>query len=214
MSCIEGSNPSASANRFEAPEEYLLGLFSWTLPPEMPTILTHAAVPLAIGLGLGSRAIAPRLLLAGVAAAMAPDLDAIGLRWGIAYADIDGHRGLLHSLAFAALLGLLAAVAAGPLRTTRPRAFAFVLACAASHGLLDMLTTGGLGVAWFWPFSDARHFLPWRVIKVSPLSLDRLMSPRGVAVMVSELWAVWLPAAVFCASCLVVRRVRARAREA
>src|SRR4051794_20587850 len=111
----------------------------------MPTIFTHIAVPLAIGIGLGTRRISPRLLAAGIAASIAPDLDVLGFRWGVAYADIDGHRGLFHSLAFAFVLGLLAASAAGALRSTAGRAFAFVLACAASHGLLDMLTTGGLG---------------------------------------------------------------------
>ncbi len=33
----------------------------------MPTIVTHAAVPLCLGLGLGCKIIPPRLLLAGVA---------------------------------------------------------------------------------------------------------------------------------------------------
>ena len=166
----------------------------------MPTIFTHTAVPLAVGLGLGTRRVSSRLLVAGVLASIAPDLDVAGFRFGIAYADIEGHRGLMHSLALALMLALLAAAAAGPLRSTRRTAFAFVLASAASHGLLDMLTTGGLGVAWFWPISDARYFLPWHVIKVSPLSLHRLLSPAGRAVMDSELRVVWLPAvAVFLA---------------
>ena len=174
----------------------------------MPTILTHTAVPLAIGLGLGPRAISPRLLVAGILASMAPDLDVIGFHFDVAYADIDGHRGLLHSLAFALLLALLAAIAARPLRTTRGSAFAFVLVCAALHGLLDMMTTGGLGVASFWPFSDARHFLPWQVIKVSPLTLHRLLSPVGRAVMASELQVVWIPAVVLCLALLAGRRMR------
>jgi inner membrane protein len=176
----------------------------------MPTILAHAAVPLAIGLGAGSRAVSPRLLVAGIAAAMSPDLDAIGLHLGVAYSDIAGHRGLTHSLAFAVLLAIAAAAVAGPLRAARGRAFAFVLACAASHGLLDMMTTGGLGVAWFWPFSDARLFLPWRVIQVSPLTLQRLLGPTGRAVMVSELRAVWLPAALACGGCWLVRMMPRR----
>jgi inner membrane protein len=180
----------------------------------MPTIFTHTAVPLAIGLGLGSRVISPRLLVAGVVASIAPDVDVLDFRFGIAYSDIEGHRGLLHSFAFALLLALLAMMATGPLRTTRARAFAFVLASAASHGLLDMLTTGGLGVAWFWPFSEARHFFPWQVIKVSPLSLQRLLSPAGRAVIASELWYVWLPATALCLSLWVARQSRATPRRA
>ncbi len=43
----------------------------------MPTIVTHAAVPLCLGLGLGSRMIPPRLLLVGVAIAL-PTLATFG----------------------------------------------------------------------------------------------------------------------------------------
>ncbi len=174
----------------------------------MPTIFTHTAVPLAIGLGLGTRTVSPRLLAVGVLASIAPDLDVVGFRFGVMYSDIDGHRGLLHSFTFALLLALLAATAARPLRATRRCAFAFVLVSAASHGLLDMLTTGGLGVACFWPLSDTRHFLPWRVIKVSPLSLHRLLSPAGRTVLESELRVVWLPAAALCFSLWAGRRMR------
>ncbi len=174
----------------------------------MPTIIAHTAVPFAIGLGLGGHIVSPRLLVVGVLASIAPDLDVAGFHFGIAYSDIEGHRGLLHSFAFALLLAVLAATAAGALRTTRPRAFTFVLASAASHGLLDMLTTGGLGVACFWPFSDTRHFFPWHVIKVAPLSLHRPMSPTGRAVMESELRTVWLPAMALCFTLWIGSRVR------
>ncbi|MDU6453653.1 MAG: metal-dependent hydrolase [Enterobacter hormaechei] len=36
----------------------------------MPTIITHAAVPLCLGLGLGTKVIPPRLLFAGIVLAM------------------------------------------------------------------------------------------------------------------------------------------------
>jgi inner membrane protein len=172
----------------------------------MPTIFTHVAVPLAVGVALGTRLISPRLLCAGILASIAPDLDVLGFRLGVAYSAIDGHRGLFHSLAFALFLALLAALAARPLQSTAARAFAFVGIAAASHGLLDMLTTGGMGVALFWPFSDTRHFFPWRLIRVSPLSLQRLLSPAGRAVMASELWVVWLPAALLCLTLWSARR--------
>jgi inner membrane protein len=174
----------------------------------MPTIFTHTAVPLAIGLGLGARTVPPRLLAVGMLASIAPDLDVLGFRFGVAYADIDGHRGLMHSFAFALLLALAATAAAGALRASRRCTFLFVLASAASHGLLDMMTTGGLGVACFWPWSDTRHFLPWRLIKVSPLSLQRLLSPAGRAVMDSELRVVWLPALGLCLASWAARRIR------
>jgi inner membrane protein len=57
----------------------------------------------------------------------------------------------------------------------------------ASHGLLDAMTTGGLGVAFFAPFSAERYFFPWRPILVSPIGIERFLSPRGAAVLMSEL---------------------------
>jgi len=54
----------------------------------MPTIVTHAAVPLCLGLGLGSRIIPPRLLLAGVAIAMLPDVDVLAFKLGVAACSI------------------------------------------------------------------------------------------------------------------------------
>ncbi|PZQ26682.1 MAG: hypothetical protein DI562_14565, partial [Stenotrophomonas acidaminiphila] len=57
---------------------------------------------------------------------------------------------------------------------------------------LDMLTDGGLGVALLWPWSEARHFAPWRVIEVSPLA-NRFFSARGVDVLLSEFRWVWVP---------------------
>lgn len=165
----------------------------------MPTILTHAAVPLALGLGLGAQRIPRRLLVAGVLASILPDLDVLAFRFHIAYADVLGHRGASHSMAFALLMGLVAVVGARYLQARRVTAFWFVAVCTASHGVLDMFTNGGLGAALWWPYSDVRVFAPWQVIEVSPLSLRRVFSARGWAVLQSELLWVWLPASVVCA---------------
>lgn len=173
----------------------------------MPTILTHAAVPLALGLGLGSRLVPPRLLLAGVIAAILPDLDVLAFKLQIPYADNFGHRGASHSLLFALSVGVLALLAAPQLRCSRVRALAFISLAAASHGLLDMFTNGGLGVALWWPWSAERLFTPWQVIEVSPLTLQRLLSPRGMAVLQSELFWVWLPAAGLASALLILRKI-------
>ena len=160
----------------------------------MPTIISHAVVPLAIGLGLGSNIISRRLIVAGMIASIAPDFDVIAFKIGLAYGHAWGHRGATHSFAFALALGLFAALLARQLRTKPLSAFIWISMAAASHGLLDMLTNGGLGVAIEWPFSDVRHFFETRPIQVSPLTLERLFSERGIAVMRSELIWVWLPA--------------------
>ena len=43
----------------------------------MPTIISHAAVPLALGIGLGHKRIPAALLMSGVLASMLPDADVV-----------------------------------------------------------------------------------------------------------------------------------------
>ena len=165
----------------------------------MPTILSHPAVPLAIGLGLGQSVVSRRLLIAGVVASIFPDLDVIGLHMGVHYPSVLGHRGMTHSLLFALAMGLLAALRCRSLETTRRTAFVFIVASTASHGLLDMMTNGGSGIALWWPLSSERFSLPWRVIEASPLTLGPFLHSAGV-VFQSELLWVWLPSTVVCAA--------------
>ncbi|WP_032968612.1 metal-dependent hydrolase, partial [Stenotrophomonas maltophilia] len=78
----------------------------------MPSIITHAAVPLALWCAADRGRIPPRLLVAGVIAAMLPDADVLAFALHIPYADAFGHRGASHSLLFACVLATLAAVLA------------------------------------------------------------------------------------------------------
>jgi inner membrane protein len=172
----------------------------------MPTVITHAVVPLALGLGLGRKIIPPRLLLAGMAAAALPDLDVIAFKFGIAYADALGHRGFSHSLLFAGFAGLLAACLHRFWRAGTCVSFGFVAAATVSHPLLDMLTNGGLGVALWWPWSEQRHFAPWRMIEVSPF-IQNFFSARGAQVLLSEIKWIWLPAFAVCTVLMAVRRI-------
>lgn len=175
----------------------------------MPTIFTHAVIPLAAGLALGRRTLSTRLVAAGMLAAIAPDFDSIAFKLGIAYADQFGHRGASHSIAFALALGLLAAILAPWLRATRRKAFLFIAACTASHPLLDAFTDGGLGVALLWPWSHERLFAPWRPIEVSPIGAG-FFSLRGLEVLWSELKWVVLPTLLLA---MPVRGWRAKARN-
>src|SRR5262249_56911140 len=77
-----------------------------------------------------------------------------------------------------------------------PRLWAFFFLTTASHGVLDAMTNGGLGVAFFAPFSNARYFFPWRPIVVSPISVGEFFGPPGPRVMWSALGSVWVPSAV------------------
>ena len=144
--------------------------------------LAHVAIGMAAGrLWAGRRA---GWVMAGFAAAsMLPDADVIAFALGIPYEAPFGHRGASHSLAFALACGLAAALPAGRRRWARG---ALVAAVVASHPLLDAMTTGGLGVALWWPASDARIFFPWRPIPVAPIGAA-FLSARGLSVLLWEL---------------------------
>ena len=173
----------------------------------MPSIITHAAIPLALWCAADRGRIPPRLMVAGVIAAMLPDADVLAFALHIPYADAFGHRGASHSFLFACLLAALAAVLAlfgscrpwsagvrQPRLASTVQAAAFVFVCAASHPLLDAMTSGGLGVALAWPWSEHRFFAPWRPIRVSPFA-PQFFSAHGIATLLSELRWVWLPLA-------------------
>lgn len=171
----------------------------------MPTVLFHAAVPAALGLGLGRTIVSGRLLIAGAVVCVLPDADVVGMHWGIAYASPWGHRGASHSIAFAMGMAALCACAARLLHSKPTVAFAFVAVCAASHALLDMLTDGGLGAAWWWPWTEQRYFLPWRVIEVSPLDWRPFLGEQGLRVLQSELLWIGLPALAVWGTLLCLR---------
>ena len=170
----------------------------------MPTVMTHAV----IGIALGTVPVFPRRALFWIAAALLPvlpDLDVIGVAFGIRFHSMWGHRGISHSLAAAVVLGLLAAlllrrrlgVRLGPL-------VVYFAVITASHGVLDALTTGGPGVAFFAPFDDTRYFFPWRPIPVSPLA-SNFFSAWGWYVFKAELLMLWLPSALVIAAALTRR---------
>ena len=109
-----------------------------------------------------------------------------------------GHRGATHSLTLA-LAGAVV-VGVGARWRARPfaRAFVFASIVLGSHGLLDSMTDGGLGIALLWPYSLTRYFAPWRPIVVAPIGAD-FFTVYGATVAASEvvlfvpllLYALW-----------------------
>jgi inner membrane protein len=163
------------------------------------SVLSHPAVVLALGPLFEPLGVPPRVWLLGAACAVVPDADVIGFAAGIPYGHALGHRGLTHSLAFAAALAALLVATLFPepaWRGARGAVFAFLFLCTASHGLLDAMTNGGLGVGFFLPFQGGRFFLPWRPIEVSPIGTARFFGRRGIEVLRSELLWIWLPSAL------------------
>jgi inner membrane protein len=148
----------------------------------------------------------PRLCLAAVVASVLPDVDAFGYWAGVPYESPFGHRGFTHSLFFAFVVALACTAAAPWLGAPRRIVFPVVFLSAVSHGLLDAMTTGGHGIAFFAPFSNERYHLPWEVIQISPISVTRFFSPRGWAVLKSEVRWIWIPASILAVAGLAIRR--------
>jgi inner membrane protein len=138
------------------------------------------------------------------ALSLAPDLDVIAFPLGVPYSAPFGHRGAAHSVFAALVLASAAALATRltPAQTgsgqTRARLWLFCTVVAASHGLLDALTDGGLGIALLWPLSNRRYFAPWTPIPVAPIGA-RMLASNGLRVVMTEalqfapflVWSLW-----------------------
>lgn len=142
--------------------------------------------------------------------AMLPDADVISFSLGAERGSMFSHRGLTHSLAFALVLALLVV----SLAFRKTRAFSkewwllvlYFFIVMASHGLLDMLTNGGSGVALFAPFDATRYRFLWHPIEVSPIGM-RFFSGRGLEAFESEFVWVWIPALALVAAAWIYRKV-------
>lgn len=155
----------------------------------MPTVLTHAALPLIAAWGLGPARIPPRLAWAAAIVAVVPDLDVFGRFAGVPVESIMGHRGASHSIAAALVLAMLASLMPAQTIPWSFRAL-FLFLSALSHGLADMLTDGGKGIALFWPLSSDRMFFWFRPLEVSPILLRGFENGKLPLVLASE--ALWL----------------------
>jgi inner membrane protein len=175
----------------------------------LASLFSHAVAAVGISACFYRPGTPKRVWVTGALCSVIPDLDFIGFRFGIHYGDSWGHRGFTHSLVFAALLAT-AALAIGFWRKTaglgRFPLWIYFFLTTASHGLLDAMTDGGLGVAFFSPFNNTRYFLPWTPMRVSPIGIGRFFGPRSLEVVHSELLWIWLPVALLLVSAWLVRR--------
>jgi inner membrane protein len=164
----------------------------------MASAFSHALVALTLGQAVRNRFIQRPVLWLGAACSIVPDLDVLGMYAGIGYGDLWGHRGLTHSLLFALLLSVTVVTVCfrhEPAKTAAVIGL-YLFGCTASHGMLDALTDGGLGVAFFAPFDTSRYFFPVRPVAVSPIGIREFFSDQGLRVLISEATWIGLPCLV------------------
>jgi inner membrane protein len=180
----------------------------------MASAFTHAFVAGALAPLAPSSVSRARMTVALMAASALPDLDVIGHHLGIPYAHPLGHRGLTHGLPFAAVLALILPELGFRELARGSRewwsAVALIFVATASHGVLDALTDGGLGVGFLVPLENSRHFFPFRPLQTSPLDPTRFFGARGAEILWGEIRWVWLPVALAAATVYGTRRAGRR----
>lgn len=176
----------------------------------MASVFTHTVVAVVLGKTYTSHKMPVRFWVYSILCSALPDADSIGFHLGVPYWHALGHRGLSHSLFFALILGITVSTAAFRENKMFSKAWwslsLYFAVVTASHGLLDALTSGGLGIAFFSPFDRRRFFFPWRPILVSPIEISLFFSKWGLHVILSEILWVWVPFGVLYLFVLLTRR--------
>jgi inner membrane protein len=181
----------------------------------MPSSFSHIVAGLAAGTPVLPDSVPKRYwVCAGVCAAI-PDIDWLWSFRGLPYDHWLAHRGVTHSLLFAAGLG--AAVSWFVLRpVARPntlrRLWAGLALAIASHGFLDAMSTYGAGVAFLVPASMSRFFFPWRPISGGAGSHESFLS-KVLIVFGRELLWIWVPSALLAVIVWWWRDTRTTARS-
>lgn len=156
----------------------------------MATVFTHGLAALIIGKSFTAKKQSPAFWGSLIICSLLPDIDVIGLKFGIAYGDFWGHRGFTHSLVFALCVGLVIGLLfyrrSGIASLEWWRYVALYATVTASHGVFDAMTNGGLGIAFFAPFDNSRYFLPWTPVQVTRVGFYDFISLKGVRILISE----------------------------
>ena len=159
----------------------------------MPMTPTHALVPIAAALAFSDRPVPWRIVVAAAFAAALPDADwVMHLFFRVSDNSIYSHRGAAHSLFAAIAVGLIAAFLHRHFKVRPLTAGVVVTAAMASHGILDMLTDSGRGVAYLWPVNSIRLFADWRPLHSGPVHKAHLLAD-SFGRLSSELQQLILP---------------------
>jgi inner membrane protein len=181
----------------------------------MASAFGHALTAVALGTGFKKKFENWRFWTIGIICSILPDVDVVGYSLGVPYQSFWGHRGFSHSLLFAFIIGVLVSLL---FYWKQPKISKLVLAiyftlCTASHSILDAMTNGGIGLAFFSPWNNSRYFFPWRPIKVSPIGIDNFISDWGLQVIISEIIWIGTPSLVVILFSLIIKKYTNKKRR-
>jgi inner membrane protein len=175
----------------------------------MASAFAHALVAVTVGKTYTKKFSTFKFILLGVFCSVIPDADVIMHNW-VEYDSFFGHRGFFHSFFFCLLLAFLLThlfyKSEKPFGRNYLLFVLYFFLCGASHGLLDMMTSGGLGVAIFSPFENSRYFFGWRPIRVSPMSISKFFSGRAWVILSSEFKWIGIPCLIWLVVLVIVRK--------
>ena len=175
----------------------------------MASAFTHAFAAFAIGKSTLKK-YSTKIAVLGMICAIFPDVDVLSFHYGIPYDSFWGHRGFIHSILFALLFSLIITSLFFRSEKTFSKTWftllTFFFIATVSHGVLDALTNGGLGVAFFSPFDNTRYFFPWHPVQVSPVNVHSFFSEWGIRVLKSEIIYIWIPSILLMMASLLIRK--------
>jgi len=164
----------------------------------MASVFGHGIAAYGIGKLFPKPVMTRKVFTLGIVSSMLPDLDVIAFHFGVGWDNMWSHRGFTHSI-FAALIWCIILLLVFHWNDKRKATFqigSYYFLATMSHGILDALTNGGNGIAFFAPFSAERYFLPWKVIQVSPLGVENFFSKWGIEVLKSEFIFIVIPSVI------------------
>ena len=177
----------------------------------MASAFGHAFAAIALGTSLPKIYRSTKFWILATICSILPDADVIGFSFGIPYESFWGHRGFSHSLLAALLIGIIITIifySAVILSKKGILLILFFTLATASHAVLDAMTTGGLGIAFFSPWDDTRHFFDWRPIQVSPIGIENFFSKWGLRVIMSELIYIFIPCTIYISTLYIIRLLK------
>jgi inner membrane protein len=154
----------------------------------MASAFGHILASTTVSKVLTRRLLPVRFWVLAALCGIIPDIDVLAFRFGIPYQHPLGHRGFTHSITFGVLWTAALVLIFFRKQSGRIQLFFVFLIATLSHGLLDAMTNGGLGVGFFIPWSDSRYFLPFRPIEVSPIHVDRFFHQAGKILLSEATW--------------------------